>query len=58
MLPLQRALEIEPGTSLSEARALFEMDGEIEALLVEKPMMQGWGVVLRESFETTRRSVA
>jgi len=58
MLPLQRALEIEEATTLSQARALFDLDEEVQALLIEKPMMQGWTVLLRESVEELRREVA
>lgn len=57
MLPLLRALEIDPRTSSDEARQVFATT-EAEALLIEKPMMQGWVVILREALDEQQREVA
>lgn len=46
MLPLQRVLEVKDSTTLSEAQAL--LDGEVDALLVQKPGLEGWTVLMRD----------
>jgi hypothetical protein len=48
MLPLQRVMEVKDTVTLSEARLLLEDDG-LDALLIEKPMLQGWTVLLRDA---------
>lgn len=46
MLPMQRVVEVAESTSLVEAREVLS-DETIDALLIEKPMLQGWSVLLR-----------
>jgi hypothetical protein len=46
MLPLQRVIEIKDSVTLQEARRILEDEG-VDALLIEKPLMQGWVVLLR-----------
>ena len=48
MLPLQRVVEVKASVSLREARQILQ-DGTVDALLIEKPMLQGWIVMLRDS---------
>lgn len=48
MLPLQRVMEVKDTVTLSEARLLLEDDG-LDALLIEKPMLQGWTVLRRDA---------
>lgn len=48
MLPLQRVVEVKDTVTLDEARLLLEDDG-VDALLIEKPMLQGWIVLLRDA---------
>lgn len=48
MLPLQRVMEVKDTLTLDEARLLLEDDG-VDALLIEKPMLQGWIVLLRDA---------
>lgn len=48
MLPLQRVMEVDESMTLEEARALLEDEG-LDALLIEKPMLQGWIVLLRDA---------
>ncbi len=48
MLPMQRVVEVAESTSLPEARAVLN-DETIDALLIEKSMLQGWSVLLRAS---------
>jgi hypothetical protein len=47
MLPLQRVLEVSDSITLSHARDLLADD--VDALLIEKPLLQGWVVLLRDS---------
>lgn len=49
MLPLQRVLEVKEEVSLEDARTLLRDDENLDALLIEKPMLQGWVVVMREA---------
>ena len=49
MLPLQRVLEVKHSTTLSEAQAL--LDGEVDALLVQRPSLEGWTVLVRGDLE-------
>lgn len=48
MLPLQRVIEVKAGVTADEARRLLA-DETIDALLIEKPLLQGWTVVLRDA---------
>lgn len=48
MLPLQRVVEVSDTLTLNEARQLLS-EPDIEGLLIEKPMLQGWIVLLRDS---------
>ncbi len=57
MLPLQRVMEVKDTVTMDEARLLLE-DESLDALLIEKPMLQGWIVVLRDSVLAEQRSVA
>ena len=49
MLPLQRVMEVKESLSLREARELLQDDEGVDALLIEKPMLQGWIVLLRDA---------
>jgi hypothetical protein len=53
MLPLQRVLEVKHSTTLSEAQAL--LDGEVDALLVQRPGLEGWTVLVRGDLEALQR---
>ena len=58
MLPLQRVLEVKDTVTMDEARLLLE-DETLDALLIEKPMLQGWIVLLRDNLMAEpQRSVA
>ena len=48
MLPLQRVVEVKASVSLREARQILQ-DDTIDALLIEKPLLQGWTVMLRDT---------
>ncbi|MDP2272681.1 MAG: hypothetical protein Q8N23_01570 [Archangium sp.] len=48
MLPLQRVVEVKASVSLREARQILQ-DHTVDALLIEKPLLQGWIVMLRET---------
>lgn len=48
MLPLQRVMEVKDSMTLEEARTLLE-DHTLDALLIEKPLLQGWTVLLRDA---------
>jgi hypothetical protein len=48
MLPLQRVMEVKDSMTREEARALLLEEG-LDALLIEKPMLQGWIVLLRDA---------
>jgi CBS domain-containing protein len=48
MLPLQRVIEVRDTLTLSEARELLT-EPDLEGLLIEKPMLQGWTVLLRDA---------
>ncbi len=48
MLPLQRVVEVKASLSLGEARQILN-DHTVDALLIEKPLLQGWIVMLRDS---------
>jgi hypothetical protein len=48
MLPLRRVMEVKASISIPEAQALLR-DETVDALLIEKPMLQGWMVMLRDS---------
>ncbi len=48
MLPLQRVVEVKASVSLREARQILQ-DHTIDALLIEKPLLQGWTVMLRDT---------
>lgn len=48
MLPLQRVIEVKASLTLSEARQILQ-DETVDALLIEKPMLQGWIVMLRDT---------
>ncbi len=48
MLPLQRVMEVRAGLTLREAQHLLR-DETLDALLIEKPMLQGWIVMLRDT---------
>ena len=48
MLPLQRVVEVKASLSLWEARQILK-DHTVDALLIEKPMLQGWIVMLRDT---------
>ena len=47
MLPLQRVLEVKDTMTLADAQRLLE-DDSVDALLIEKPLMQGWIVMMRD----------
>ena len=47
MLPLQRVLEVKDTMTLADAQRLLE-DDSVDALLIEKPLMQGWIVLMRD----------
>ncbi len=49
MLPLQRVVEVSKEVTLAEARDLLSLDESLDALLIEKPMLQGWMVMLRDA---------
>ncbi len=49
MLPLQRVMEVKEEVTLEDARALLREDDAVDALLIEKPLLQGWVVVLRDA---------
>ena len=49
MLPLQRVIEVNKDVTLAEARDLLSLDESLDALLIEKPMLQGWVVMLRDA---------
>ena len=49
MLPLQRVIEVREEVTLGEARDVLQLDETIDALLIEKPMLQGWVVILRDA---------
>lgn len=49
MLPLQRVIEVKEAVTVNEARGLLDLDASIDALLIEKPMLQGWLVLTRDS---------
>lgn len=51
MLPLQRVVEVHESISLTEAREILTTQ-DVDALLIEKPMLQGWIVLLRDSVLT------
>lgn len=51
MLPLQRVVEVHESISLIEAREILTTQ-DVDALLIEKPMLQGWIVLLRDSVLT------
>lgn len=57
MLPLQRVMEVHANVTRDEARLLLE-DESLDALLIEKPMLQGWIVLLRDNVLADQRSVA
>jgi hypothetical protein len=48
MLPLQRVIEVKETVTLAEARELLS-EPDVEALLIEKPLLQGWTVLLRDA---------
>ena len=48
MLPLRRVVEVKASVSLREARQILQ-DETVDALLIEKPMLQGWTVMLRDT---------
>lgn len=48
MLPMQRVLEVPEGITMTDARVLLG-DESIDALLIEKSVLQGWSVLLRET---------
>jgi hypothetical protein len=48
MLPLQRVLVVDPSISAPDARLLLQ-DESVDALLIEKPLLQGWTVLLRDA---------
>lgn len=47
MLPMQRVVEVPAAISLLDARELLE-DETVDGLLIEKSVLQGWSVLLRE----------
>ena len=47
MLPLQRVLEVKDTMTLADAQRILE-DDSVDALLIEKPLMQGWIVLMRD----------
>lgn len=49
LLPLQRVIEVSKEVTLAEARDLLSLDESLDALLIEKPMLQGWMVMLRDA---------
>ena len=53
MLPLQRVMEVKDTVTLGEARLLLEDEG-LDALLIEKPLLQGWTVLLRDAVLANR----
>lgn len=57
MLPLQRALVVDSSISLSDAQLLLE-DESVDALLIEKPLLQGWTVLLRDAVLGSDKLVA
>lgn len=46
MLPMQRVIEVQNTVTLTEALQILA-DDSVDALLIEKPMLQGWVVLLR-----------
>lgn len=57
MLPLQRVVEVGAHVTPHEARALLA-DESIDALLIEKPMLQGWIVLMRDAVLSEQSSAA
>ncbi len=55
MLPLQKVVEVSADIALDQALLLMG-DESLEALVVEKPLLQGWTVLLRDNLlaETER----
>ena len=53
MLPLQRVMEVKDTVTLGEAHLLLEDEG-LDALLIEKPLLQGWTVLLRDAVLANR----
>ena len=49
MLPLQRVIEVKEHVTQDEARELLALDESVDGLLIEKPLMQGWVVMLRDA---------
>lgn len=48
MLPLQRVVEVPRDATMEHARGVLE-DGSVDALLIEKSVLEGWRVVLRDA---------
>jgi hypothetical protein len=48
MLPLQKVIEVKESISLERAQTLLSDEGGYDALLIEKPALQGWTVLLRD----------
>lgn len=48
MLPLQKVIEVKESISLERAQTLLSDEGGCDALLIEKPALQGWTVLLRD----------
>ena len=57
MLPLQRVLVVDPSISVPDARLLLQ-DESLDALLIEKPLLQGWTVMLRDAVLANDQLVA
>ena len=51
MLPLQRVVEVSPDATLQHAKDVL-VDASIDALIVEKSVLEGWRVVLRDAVLT------
>ena len=51
MLPLQRVVEVPHDATMEHARGVLE-DTSVDALLIEKSVLEGWRVVLRDAVLT------
>ena len=47
LLPLQKVITVKAGITAFEAKVLLQ-DEDVNALLIEKPLMRGWTVLTRE----------
>ncbi len=50
MLPLQRVVEVSSSATVHEVRAALA-DESVDAVVIEKSVLEGWSVVFRDSLE-------